>query len=208
MTWRPTPNGQPACSMRRRRSWRPSGYACSRTRPCGSVSSPTCPPTSLRPGPARPASARPSPCGGGHANRCHATVAGGRRGDGPRRRYGPPSGLPRRAGSPAERHCRTREVMPPPMTTSRQRLLCVAHNDSDVASPRPTPTSRVGLRTHRHSWWHIRSGACTMSLPRRAGRAAGSRPAAGRPGPSPTTSSSDRPGRGGASSSSGGPITA
>ena len=29
-----------------------------------------------------------------------------------------------RPGSPAERHCRTREVMPPSMITSRQRLSC------------------------------------------------------------------------------------
>ena len=47
----------------------------------------------LRPGPARPPSASPPPHGGGQANRCHTTVAGGRCGHGPRRRYGPPSGL-------------------------------------------------------------------------------------------------------------------
>ena len=29
-----------------------------------------------------------------------------------------------RTGCPAERHCRTREVMPPSMITSRQRLSC------------------------------------------------------------------------------------
>ena len=177
--------------MRRRRSWRPSGYACSRTRPCGSVSSPTCPPSCLRPGPARPASASPPLQGDGQAHRCQRTVAGGRRGDGPRRRYGLPSGLLRRLGRPsAERHCRTREVMPLPMITTRQRLLCVAHNDSDVASPRPTPASRVGRRTHRHSWWHIRSGACTKSLPRPGGPRHGSRPARAC---SPYRSSSDRP---------------
>jgi hypothetical protein len=28
------------------------------------------------------------------------------------------------SGGPAERHCRTREVMPPPMITCRQRLEC------------------------------------------------------------------------------------
>ena len=135
MTWRPTPNGQPACSMRRRRSWRPNGYACSRTRPCGSVNSPTSPPTFLHPGPARPASARPPPRGGGQANRCHTTVAGGRRGDGPRRRYGRPKGLLRSLGEPAERHCRTREVMPAPMITSRQR--------------RPVPATMTPMSRHR-----------------------------------------------------------
>ena len=165
MTWRPTPNGQPACSMRRRRSWRPNGYACSRTRPCGSVNSPTCPPTFLRPGPARPASASPPPSGGGQANRGPTTVAGGRRGDGPRRRYGRPSGPLRRAGSPAERHCRTREVMPPPMITSRQRRPVPATI---------TPMSRHRFRlqrpesvcvTHRHWWWHVEVDPCTASLP-------------------------------------------
>ena len=56
------------------------------------------------PGPARPASASPPPRGGGQANRCQTIVAGGRRGDGPRRRYGLPSGLLRRLGRTAERH--------------------------------------------------------------------------------------------------------
>jgi hypothetical protein len=32
-----------------------------------------------------------------------------------------------RSGCSAERHCRTREVMPPPMITSRQRLSCCPH---------------------------------------------------------------------------------
>jgi hypothetical protein len=177
VTWRPAPHGQPACLMRRRRSWRPSGYACSTTRPCGSVSSPTCPPSCLRPGPPRSTSASPPPRGDGQAHRCQRTVAGGRRGDGPRRRYGLPSGLLRRLGRPsAERHCRTREVMPPPMITTRQRLQCVAHNDSDVASPRPTPASRVGRRTQpplvvAYSKWSVHQVAATP------GRAAARLPA-------------------------------
>ena len=85
-------DGQPACSMRRRRSWRPNGSACSRTRPCGSVSSLTCSPRCLRPGPPRPASASPPPGAAAPANRCQSTVAGGRRGDGSPCRYGLPSG--------------------------------------------------------------------------------------------------------------------
>ena len=187
MTWRPTPNGQPACSMRRRRSWRPNGYACSRTRPCGSVNSPTCPPTFLRPGPARPASASPPPRGGGQANRGQRSVAGGRRGDGPRRRYGRPSGPLRRAGSPAERHCRTREVMPPPMITSRQRR----HVPATI-----TPMSRhrfrlqrlVGLRHAPPLVVACRSGPVhrVVAQPgQAAGRPRG--PSCGHPGPSPTT---------------------
>ena len=75
-------------------------------------------------GPARPASASPLPSAGAPANRCQRTVAGGRRGDRPQPRYGLPSGLLRRLGKPTERHCRTREVMPSPMITTRQRLLC------------------------------------------------------------------------------------
>ena len=72
--------------------------ACSRTKPCGSVRSLTCSPRCLRPGPARPASASPPPSVGGQAHRCQTIVAGGRRGDGPRRRYGLPSGLLRWPG--------------------------------------------------------------------------------------------------------------
>ena len=40
---------------------------------------------------------------GGQANRCQPTVAGGRRGHGPRRRYGPPSGLPVTSREPARK---------------------------------------------------------------------------------------------------------
>ena len=47
-----------------------------------------------------------------------------------------------------ERHCQTREVMPPTMIPIRQRLLCVAHIDPDVASPPPTPASRAGRSAH------------------------------------------------------------
>lgn len=51
-------------------------------------------------------------------------------------------------GDLIEKHCRTREVMPPPMITTRQRLQCVAHIDADVASPRPIQRSEsVGART-------------------------------------------------------------
>ena len=97
VTWRPTPNGQPACSTRWRRSWRPNGYACSRTKPCGSSMRLTCSPRCLRPDPVRTAPASPPPSVGGQANRCQTTVAGGRRGDGPQCRYGLPSGLLRQA---------------------------------------------------------------------------------------------------------------
>ena len=45
----------------------------------------------------RPASASPPPRVGDQANRCQTTVAGGRRGDGPQRRYRLPSGLLRQA---------------------------------------------------------------------------------------------------------------
>ena len=48
---------------------------------------------------------------GGQANRCQRTVAGGRRGDGPRPDMGYPAVSPS-PGRSAERHCRTREVMP------------------------------------------------------------------------------------------------
>ena len=123
MRWRPTPHGQPACSMRRRRSWRPSGCACSTTRPSGSVSSPTCSPRCLRPGPARPASASPPPRVGGRANRCPTTVAGGRRGDGPYAGMGYPTVSSVMRGCPVERQCRTREVMPPSMITSKATTL-------------------------------------------------------------------------------------
>ena len=165
MTWRPTPNGQPACSTRRRRSWRPSGYACSRTRLCGSVRSATCPPKCLRPGPARPASASPPPRVGAQANRCQMIGAGARRGDGHPCRYGLPSGPLRRTGYSAERHCRTREVMRPPMIISRQRHSCVGPQlfrcrvtaaDFNVQSRSAhAPPLEVAYR----------SGPCTTSLP-------------------------------------------
>ena len=83
----------------------------------------------------------------------------------PATRYGRPSGPLRRAGSPAERHCRTREVMPPPMITSRQRR----HVPATI-----TPMSRHRFRlqrpesvcvTHRNWWWHVEVDPCTASLP-------------------------------------------
>ena len=60
----------------------------------------------------------------------------------------------------------------------------------DVASPQPTPASRVGLRTHRHSVVAFRSGPCTTSLPR-PGRPR--RVRLPRPPGRLTTSISDRP---------------
>jgi hypothetical protein len=78
--------------------------------------------------------------------------------------------------------------MPPPMITSRQRRPVSDHNDSDVASPRPTPASRVGLRTHRHSRWHIE----VARAPRRCQARAGFRTAL-RPARASSTSISNRP---------------
>jgi hypothetical protein len=156
--WRHTPHGRLACSMRRRRSWRPSGCACSRTRPCGSVSSPICSPRCLRPGPDRPASASPPPTVGHQAHRRHRTVAGGRRGDGPRRRFGLFSGLLRRLARPARKALSDKGGDAPPMITSRQRIRCRPTFDSDVRVTAPITASRVGLRTHRHSGWHVEVG--------------------------------------------------
>jgi hypothetical protein len=150
--------------MRRRRSWRPSGYACSRTWPCGSASSLTCPPSCLRPAPARPASASPPARGGGQANRCHTTVAGGRRGHGPRRRYGLPNGPLRRAWV----FCwKVLSDKGGDATTDDHQLattLVSPTYDSDVASPRPTPASGVGSAYAPPLGVAFRSGACTTSL--------------------------------------------
>ncbi len=135
-----------------------------------------------RPGPPRVSATTTR--AGAPTHRCQRTVAGGRRGNGPRRRYGlPPNDLLRRPRCPVRKalsdcggdattddhHQATTPVSPT--------------NDSDVASPRPTPACRVGLRTHRHSWWHIRSGPCTPSLPSPGRPRDGFRPVpAGHPG--------------------------
>jgi hypothetical protein len=116
-----------------------------------------------RPGPPRVGVT--TTCGGGQANRGPTTVAGGRRGDGLLCRYGRPSGLLRRARCPAERHCRTGQVMPPSMITSRQRRPV-------PATITPMSCHRFRLQraesvcvTHRHWWWHVEVDPCTASLP-------------------------------------------
>ena len=193
--------------MRRRRSWRPSGYACSRTRPSGSVSSPTCPPTCLRPGPARPASASPPPRGGGHANRRQRTVAGGRRGDGPRRRYGPPSGPLRRLGSPARK------------ALSDKGGDAATDDHQQATTPLCRPTM-IQMSRHRCRLQRPES-ACARTATRggiseveraprrchaRAGRAAGLPARRRPPGAFPTPQAAViAPGRAGPLSSSGGP---
>jgi len=127
--------------------------------------SPTCPPRCLRLGPAHPASAPPPPSAGAPAHRCQRTVAGGRRGIGPRRRYGLPNDLLRRPGCPVRKALSDKGGDATTDDHHQATTPVSPTNDSNVASPRPTPASRVGLRTHRHSWWHIRSGPCTPSLP-------------------------------------------
>ena len=63
-------------------------------------SSLTCSPRCLRPGPPRPASASPPPGAGAPGTRCRSTVAGGRNGDGPPHRCGPPNGPLRHTRAP------------------------------------------------------------------------------------------------------------
>lgn len=92
-----------------------------------------------------------------------------------------------------ERHCRTREVMPPPMITTRQRLLC---------RPQTIQMSRHRGRLQRPE------SACARTAtrggifevgraPRRCQARAGRRTASARPwrppGHSSQTSTSDRP---------------
>jgi hypothetical protein len=152
--------------MRRRRSWRLSGCACSRTRPCGSVRSPNLhTPRCLRLGPPRPASASQPANVGGQANRCQRTAAGGRRGDGPQCRSGLPSGLLRPTGMPAESTVEQREVMPPPMSP-QQATTPVSPTMLQMSRHRARLASKVGSAHAPPLVVAFRSGPCTTSLPR------------------------------------------
>jgi hypothetical protein len=134
------------------------------------------------PRPRRRVSASPPPGAGGQVNRCQTAVAAGRRGAGPQAGMGYPAVSSVRPGNPTETHCRTREVMPT-VDSPAGNDARVAHNDPDSASPRPTPASRVGLRTPRHSWWHCEVDRVPRRCHARAGGRRAPRPAlAGRPG--------------------------
>lgn len=146
--------------MRRRRSWRPSGCAYSRTTSSWNMSWPTLLRSCLRPGSAHAASASLRPGLGAPGNRCPTSEAGSPRGQGRRCRYGPVKGLLRRTRDICSKALSDKGGDAPPMITDRQRRRGVVQTVCDVASPWPgssvqgpdrtrTATDR-GLEVGRH----------------------------------------------------------